>query len=70
MFIQIALLCKTLRAAFYGANEWSFFCMNSKMVKEIVPLFKAFMTVVIVAYEYLRPSTSLEIIMFDEPKFS
>lgn len=70
MLIQIALLGETLRAAFYRANEWSFFCMNSKMVKEIVPLFKTFMTVGIVTYEYLRPSTSLEIIMFNKPKFS
>ena len=66
MFIEIAQLRKALGTVFNWTNKWSFFGMDSQVIKQIMPFSKYFSALSMVADENLGPSTCLLIIIFDQ----
>ena len=69
MFVHVTLLGEVHITILYRTHEWSFFCVCSYMIKEIVPFPKQFLASFYIADENLRPSVSLGIKIFNETEF-
>jgi hypothetical protein len=56
VFLEIRLLGKGLVAVRFAAAEWFLFCVDSKMVEEVMDLGKGFKASSISAFKYLNGS--------------
>ena len=56
VFVQVSLLSKALIATWFLAGKWSLTCMNSQMIKKVMPLSEKHLAVGVVTFKDLHIS--------------
>lgn len=68
MFVEVCSLSETKSTVFKVANIGFFTCVNSKVIKEVVPLSEVFTTVLVITFEYLNKSFRFRILKSKDSK--
>jgi hypothetical protein len=64
VLVEITFLSERLAAAEDGADKGLFLCVRAKMIKQIVPLLEAPLTIIMFAEEYLSPPLAFGLEIF------
>lgn len=63
MLVEVGTLCKAMVAVWIFASVWSLICVDSEVVKEVVPLPEPFVTAHLIALQNLNKSLRLRILV-------
>ena len=68
MFVEVCSLSETKSTVLKVANIGLFTCVNSKVIKEVVPFSEMFTTVLVITFEYLNKSFRFRILESKDSK--